>query len=57
MLSLFFTICQCGGKLFHIGGGKYECEKCGCAIRSGRFCMDCAKEASASNGNDVRASF
>ena len=23
------TKCECGGKLFHIGGGKYECEKCG----------------------------
>lgn len=99
------TKCDCGGKFFHIGGGKYECEKCGnlvlddfgkvkqfleengtmpimaisqctgvsieiiesllkdgrveisenskyflgcqkcgCAIRSGRFCIDCAKE-------------
>ena len=99
------TKCQCGGKLFHIGGGKYKCktceevvlddygkvkqfleengavpsmvisqctgvsieiidsllkdgrleivenskyflncQKCGCAIRSGRFCIDCAKE-------------
>lgn len=97
--------CECGGKLFHIGGGQYEChtcknitmddfgkvkafldengpspamvisqatgvstdiidmflkngrleitenskyfikcEKCGCSIRSGRFCIDCAKE-------------
>ncbi len=97
--------CECGGKLFHIGSGKYQCEtcgslvmddfgkvkqfleengvmpivaisqctgvsveviegllkegrveisensqyfldcqKCGCAIRSGRFCVDCAKE-------------
>ena len=96
--------CECGGKLFHIGGGKYECqicnkivlddfgkvkqfleengplpmivisqgtgvsieilegllkdgrleipenskyflgcEKCGCAIRSGRYCIDCAR--------------
>lgn len=98
------TKCDCGGKLFHVGGGKYKCEKCdnfvfddfgkvkqileengvmtiweihqhtgvsveviegllkdgrveiaenskyflscqkcGCAIRSGRFCIDCAK--------------
>ena len=101
------TKCECGGKLFHIGGGKYKCEKCGnlvlddfgkvkqfleengtmsimaisqctgvsieiiesllkdgrveisenskyflgcqkcgCAIRSGRFCIDCARELS-----------
>lgn len=99
------TTCECGGKLFHVGGGKYQCQrcdnvilddfgkvkqfleengvktiaeisrgtgvsmgiieglltngrveiaenskyflacqKCGCAIRSGRFCMECAKE-------------
>lgn len=99
------TKCQCGGKFFHIGGGKYKCEKCGeqilddfgkvkqfleengvssafvisqctgvsmeviegllkdgrveiaenskyflscqkckCAIRSGRFCLECARE-------------
>lgn len=23
-----------------------ECEKCGCSIRSGRFCIDCARELS-----------
>ena len=98
------TKCDCNGRLFHIGGGKYQCEKCdnlvlddfgkvkeflaqngimtaweisqstgvslevieallidgrveiaensryflscqkcGCAIRSGRYCMDCAR--------------
>ena len=98
-------VCHCGGKYCHIGGGKYECQKCreivlddygkvkqflgengpaqamvisaatgvsmeiidyllkhgsveivegsryylqcskcGCSIRSGRFCVDCAKE-------------
>lgn len=97
-------LCKCGGKFFHIGGGKYKCntceeivlddfgkvkefleengpmpmmvisectgvsvevlegllkdgrveiaenskyfincQKCGCAIRSGRYCIDCAK--------------
>ena len=99
--------CECGGKLYHIGSGKYKCQacdkavlddfgkvkqfleengatpivvisqstgvsteiiedllrdgrveitenskyfiscqKCGCSIRSGRFCIDCAKELS-----------
>ena len=99
------TTCQCGSKLYYIGGGQYQCrkcdeitlddfgkvkqflnengvmpvatisqctgvsmeviefllqdgrveiaenskyfiscQKCGCAIRSGRFCIDCAKE-------------
>ncbi len=99
--------CTCGGKIFHLGGGKYKCEKCdeiiyddfgkvkqfleengpmsilgisvatgvstevieyllkdgrveimegskyylqcsrcGCSIRSGRFCVECATELS-----------
>lgn len=103
------TMCQCGGKYFHIGGGQYKCQncneivlddfgkvkqlldtngpmpiltisaltgvsseviefmlkdgrveiiegskyylqcgKCGCSIRSGRFCIECAKELSGS---------
>ena len=101
------TECECGGKYFHIGGGKYKCQKCetvilddfgkikafldengatpivaisqatgvsvdvieallkdgqveisdnskyfikcqkcGCSIKSGRFCFECARELS-----------
>ena len=34
------------GRVEIIEGSKYylQCEKCGCSIRSGRFCIDCAKE-------------
>ena len=34
------------GRLEIIENSRYylQCEKCGCSIRSGRFCIDCAKE-------------
>ena len=37
-------------------GGKYylSCEKCGCAIRYGRFCPECAKNEIR---NDLKASY
>ncbi|MBQ9118800.1 MAG: hypothetical protein IJY09_01945 [Lachnospiraceae bacterium] len=34
------------GRLEIVEGSKYylKCEKCGCSIRSGRFCLECARE-------------
>lgn len=36
------------GRVEIIEGSKYylQCSKCGCSIRSGRFCVDCARELS-----------
>lgn len=34
------------GRVEIVEGSKYylQCTKCGCSIRSGRFCMECARE-------------
>lgn len=36
------------GRVEIIEGSKYylQCAKCGCSIRSGRFCVECARELS-----------